>query len=184
MKQEWQDFVDVDTKKNYSMEEAVEKYNEVIKFLRSKKVRIISTPQCERQPLDSEYHLSDKDKEKYTLKYLMMNYTKESAEKIIKGVDAVYHFYDVTVEEAVETFEHARTNSITISEAIESTFGGMRIDELANFTSEIYLKIKEIYDHTAINTTVNAVKTAMLVHSMGNMLLNTTSKDDVKHEEE
>ena len=57
MKKEWENFVD--NEKDYSMEEAVEKYNEMVEFMRSKKARLVSTPQCERQPLENEYHLTE-----------------------------------------------------------------------------------------------------------------------------
>ena len=50
MTKEWKNFVD--TEKDYSMEEAVEKYNEMVEFMRSKRARLVSTPQCERQPCE------------------------------------------------------------------------------------------------------------------------------------
>ena len=33
-----------------------------------KKTRLVSTPQCERQPLENEYHLTEEEKQKYMVK--------------------------------------------------------------------------------------------------------------------
>ena len=176
MRQEWKELVDVE--KKYSMDEAIEKYNEVMEFLRSKKIRIIMTAQGKRQPLENEVHLSDEDKRKYTFKYLMLNYTKESCEKIIKGIDTIYHFYDITSEEAVEVFEYSRIKGVTISEAVQTKLGGMGLEELAEFTSEVYMKIKEILNHTLVNTTADKMKEALFTYSMGKMIADAFSKED------
>lgn len=176
MRQEWKELVDVE--KKYSIDEAIEKYNEVMEFLRSKKIRIIMTAQGKRQPLENEVHLSDEDKRKYTFKYLMLNYTKESCEKIIKGIDTIYHFYDITSEEAVEVFEYSRIKGVTISETVQTKLGGMGLEELAEFTSEAYMKIKEILNHTLVNTTADKMKEALFTYSMGKMIVDAFSKEN------
>lgn len=180
MRKEWENFVD--TEKDYSMEEAVEKYNEMVEFMRSKKARLVSTPQCERQPLENEYHLTEEEKQKYMFKYAMQRYTKESCEKIVMIIDTIYHWYDVSSEEAEKVFMYAEEKHVTSSEAIEKTIGGMGLEELAEFTTEVYPKIKQIYDNTLLRTIVNASKEAMNIYSMVNVLANTFEKKDSNNE--
>lgn len=176
MTKEWKKFVD--TEKDYSMEEAVEKYNEMVEFMRSKRARLVSTPQCERQPLENEYHLTEKEKQKYMVKYAMQRYTKESCEKIVMIIDTIYHWYDVSSEEAEKVFVYAEEKHVTPSEAIEKTIGGMGLEELAEFATEVYPKIKQIYDNTLLRTTANVTKGAMAVYSMVNVLSNVFQKED------
>ena len=176
MTKEWKNFVD--TEKDYSMEEAVEKYNEMVEFMRSKRARLVSTPQCERQPLENEYHLTEKEKQKYMVKYAMQRYTKESCEKIVMIIDTIYHWYDVSSEEAEKVFVYAEEKHVTPSEAIEKTIGGIGLEELTEFATEVYPKIKQIYDNTLLRTTVNVTKGAMAVYSMVNVLANVFAKED------
>ena len=63
-----------------------------------------------------------------------------------------------------------------IVEAIEKTIGGMGLEELAEFTTEVYPKIKQIYDNTLLRTIANVAKEAMNIYSIVNVLANTFEK--------
>ena len=101
-----------------------------------------------------------------------------ATQKRIMIIDTIYHWYDVSSEEAEKVFVYAEEKHVTPSEAIESTIGGMGLEELAEFATEVYPQIKQIYDNTLLRTTANVAKGAMEVYSMVNVLANIFSKEE------
>ena len=75
-------------------------------------------------------------------------------------------------------FEYSRIKGVTISEAVQTKLGGMGLEELAEFTSEVYMKIKEILNHTLVNTTADKMKEALFTYSMGKMIVDAFSKEN------
>ena len=126
--------------------------------------------------------ITEEEKQKYMVKYAMQRYTKESCEKIVMIIDTIYHWYDVSSEEAEKVFMYAEEKHVTSSEAIEKTIGGMGLEELAEFTTEVYPKIKQIYDNTLLRTIANASKETMNIYSIVNVLANTFEKKDSNNE--
>lgn len=58
----------------------------------------------------------------------------------------------------------------------------MGLEELAEFTTEVYPKIKQIYDNTLLRTIANVAKEAMNIYSIVNVLANTFEKKDSNNE--
>ena len=134
MKNEWMNLMCED--KEYSVEEAIEKYKAIISFLKDKKIRtVLDGNGIERIVGNDEFHLSESDKKMLLKKYQGESYTDDSCQKIIQSIDVVYHYYDVSKEYAESIVAYARNHKMTLSKALQDSIDTLGLVEYTEFVN-------------------------------------------------
>ena len=134
MKNEWMNLMCED--KEYSVEEAIEKYKAIISFLKDKKIRtVLDGNGIERIVGNDEFHLSESDKKMLLKKYQGESYTDDSCQKIIQSIYVVYHYYDVSKEYAESIVAYARNHKMTLSKALQDSIDTLGLVEYTEFVN-------------------------------------------------
>ena len=134
MKNEWMNLMCED--KEYSVEEAIEKYKAIISFLKDKKIStVLDGNGIERIVGNDEFHLSESDKKMLLKKYQGESYTDDSCQKIIQSIDVVYHYYDVSKEYAESIVAYARNHKMTLSKALQDSIDTLGLVEYTEFVN-------------------------------------------------
>ena len=145
MKNEWMNLMCKD--KEYSVEEAVEKYKEIISFLKDKKIRtVLDGNGIERIVENDEFHLAESDKKTILKKYQGEGYTDDSCQKIIQSIDVVYHYYDVSKEYAESIVAYAANHKMTLSKALQDSMDTLGLVEYTEFINTVLPSLQKMYD--------------------------------------
>lgn len=149
MKKEWKKLMCED--REYSIGEAVEKYKDVILYLKSKNMRTSPTDYgIDNVVVDGEFRLSEEDKKRYFLKYKREGYTDDSCVKIIKSIDTIYHYYNVSVDEAERIASYAIKHKITLTQAIEECTESIGLTNYIEFLETVFPSVKNMYDSVVL----------------------------------
>lgn len=154
LRKEWTGFMRED--KEYTIGEAIEKYKEIISYLKSKKIRTSPTEYgVDEIVREDEFHLLKEDKMRYFWLYKTEGYTNESCEKIINSIDTVYHYYDVSKNEAEKIVTYARNQKLTLSKAVEDCISALGLSDYLEFLEMVFPSIKELYDSIILRFGMN-----------------------------
>lgn len=96
---------------------------------------------------DEEFHLSKMEKAGYIQNFNNMGFAVPDCETIVKVIDVIYHWFDVSKEKAYEMAEYAANNQLTLTQTISDKLN-VDFDEVIEFSDTvleemfIYLKVK------------------------------------------
>lgn len=122
VKDEWKQYL-LEEKKDYSIEQIIEKFKHAISYLKLHHMRIVLERFTDPDLVDEKYRLSNEDKEIYVKSFEIDDYTSQDCKKLIKVMDAVYHTLDISKEEARQFTLYIAENHLTVTDAIERKYG-------------------------------------------------------------
>lgn len=148
VRETWKQYLFEDGK-DYTFDETIEKILNAIKFLQKKCVRVTANMLLDDNKADSEFHLSDIEKAGYIQAFSNMGYAISDCETIVKVIDVIYHWFDVTKIKAYEMAEYAANNRLTVTQTIKDKLN-VDFDEIVEFVDTVleemlvYTKAKSV----------------------------------------
>lgn len=116
-REEWKHYL-FEEGKDYTLDEAIEKFVEALGFLKSNSMRISVDMLLESENYDLEFRLSDEEKAEYIQKFNKVGYALADCETIVKVMDCMYHTFEISKEDAFEMAKYAAENQLTITQTV------------------------------------------------------------------
>lgn len=147
VREEWKQYL-FDEGKDYTFDEAIEKVLNAIKFLKKNGVRVTANMLLDEKKADSEFHLSEMEKAGYIQAFSNMGYAISDCKTIVKVIDVIYHWFDVTKIKAYEMAEYAANNRLTVTQTIKDNLN-VDFDEIVEFVDTV---LEEMLVYTKAKT--------------------------------
>ena len=114
---EWKKYL-FEERKDYTLEEAIEKFMVALDFLKSNSMRVSVDMILGNENYDLEFRFSDDEKTQYIQGFSVEGYALRDCEAIVKVMDCMYHTFEVSKEEAFEMAKYAAENHLTITQTV------------------------------------------------------------------
>lgn len=145
---QWEQYV-FEVGKDYTYEESFEKVVNALKYLKDKGVRVTEDMLLNNEKFESDFHLSDEEIARYIYMLISTEYTTKDGATIIKVMDAMYHMFDITTDEAYEMASYAADNHLTLTQTIKDKLK-VDIDEVEEFINTVLSNILEFFKGKSI----------------------------------
>lgn len=117
VREEWKHYL-FEKGKDYTLDEAIEKFVEALGFLKSNSMRISVDMLLGSENYDLEFRLSDEEKAEYIQKFSKVGYALADCETVVKVMDCIYHTFEISKEDAFEIANYAAENQLTITQTV------------------------------------------------------------------
>ncbi len=148
LRTEWEQYV-FEAGKDYTFEEAIGKVSNALKHLKDMGVRVTEDMLLNNEKFEIDFHLLDEEKERYIQMFNGQGYAVKDCTTIVKVMDAMYHMFDVTTDEAYEMASYAADNHLTLTQTIKDKLK-VDIDEVEEFINIVLSNILEFFKGKSI----------------------------------
>lgn len=138
IRDEWKEYLFQDGIE-YTTEGIARVLANMFQYLESKKMRLDITMVTDPAQFAEMYQLSSEQIEQYINYFENQHYDNESARKIVKCMNVVYHTLDITIDEALDFAEYVSTNGLTLTKGMNDKFG-VDLNEINLFMIEVMEK--------------------------------------------
>lgn len=114
---EWKKYL-FEEEKDYTLEEAIEKFVVALEFLKSNSMRISTDMILGVDNYDLEFRLTEEEKNEYIHKFNEEGYALTDCSTIVKVMDCMYHTFEISKEDAFEMTKYAAENQLTITQTV------------------------------------------------------------------
>ena len=141
IKEEWQEYA-LDSTKEYTYEEIIEKFKYALSYLQERHMKIdyeISKTFMGVIDIDAigdKYNLSEDENVFYAKEFEKEGYVPEDCQKIVQVMQAVYRVLNISKEEAKDFTLYIAENNLKVTDAIKQKYG-FSISEAEEYMDEI-----------------------------------------------
>jgi len=143
LRAEWKEYL-FEEGKDYTLEEAIEKFVTVVMFLKDKGVRVTEQMFLDMPQFDKEFRLSDVDKATYIKIFSAEGYAPDDSAKIVKVMDVIYHTFDVSMNKAYEMIKYAANNRLTITQTVKDKLN-VDFEEIGEYIDTVLPEILKYF---------------------------------------
>lgn len=138
IREEWKEYLFQDGIE-YTAEGVARVIANMFQYLESKKMRLDITMVTDPAQFAEMNQLSSEQIEQYINYFENQHYDNESARKIVKCMNVVYHTLDITIDEALDFAEYVSANGLTLTKGMNDKFG-VDFNEINLFLVEVMEK--------------------------------------------
>lgn len=144
VRKEWEQYL-FETGKEYPLEEAISMAINASMFLINKGIRISENLFLNYEQYGLDYRLSESEKATYAQKFNEEGYATHDCRTIVKVMDAIYHAFNITMDEAYVVAQYAVDNHLTLTQAILDRFN-VDFNEIEEFIDTVLSEIVKYFE--------------------------------------
>lgn len=117
VREEWKHYL-FEEGKDYTLEEAIEKFMVALGFLKENSMRVSADMILGSENYDLEFRLSSDEKVDYIQAFNKDGYALKDCETIVSVMDSMYHTFEISKKDAFEMAKYAAENQLTITQTV------------------------------------------------------------------